>query len=61
MSEVISSGADSWVNNDKSEVGGMTDILFDKDRSEVMGRFIYICSELDIGMSEVNGTPWEPE
>ncbi len=42
MSEVISSGADSWVNNDKSEVGGMTDILFDKDRSEVMGRFIYM-------------------
>ncbi len=27
-------------------------------RSEVLGG---ICSELDIGMSEVNGTPWEPE
>ncbi len=29
-SEVIISGANSWVNNDKSEVGGMTDIWVKK-------------------------------
>ncbi len=52
LGHVISNGADSWVNNDKSEVGGMTDILFDKDTSEVIGRSII---RVDTDKSELIG------